>query len=396
MHSVDIHLLLAAAVDPALYKLVVIGVVIIGLSVVLRRLKQPYIVAYIIAGVLLGQEGFGIITDRQLIAYLGDFGLILLLFFIGMEIDISRFVQQAKIAAVGTTLQILLSVGLMSLIGWFFDWPWSHIVVMGFAISLSSSAVVIKLLQDRNESDSRIGQNVVGILLMQDILIVPMLIIAGYLGGERPGTTELLLQIIGGLLIIATIVWIIRIKEFSLPFGDRMAHDHELQVFFALITCLGCSLISAMFGLSAALGAFVGGILVHAAKSSNWFHDSLHSFRVIFIAVFFISIGMLIDFAFILENWPIVLSILVVVYLCNQVINSVILRYLNCNFKESIYGGALLAQIGELSFVLVASAHHTGIISEYTHQLSIITISLTILSSPFWISLICRLQHRPY
>jgi CPA2 family monovalent cation:H+ antiporter-2 len=375
-----------AIIDPNLQKVVLIGLIIIGLGLLLRYFRQPYVIAYILAGVLLGENGFKVITDKALIASVGEFGLILLLFFIGMEISLSNLLKNWKIATIGTALQVLGSVALVGIIGIFFNWEWNRIIVLGFVISLSSSAVVIKLLQDGKMSQTAIGQNVISVLLMQDILIVPMVIATNYFGGRVPTPTEIILQLVGGALIIGCIVWVVKKGEINLPFSQHIEGDHELQVFIAFIICFGFALITALFGLSAALGAFVAGIVVHAARSTEWFHDSLHSFRVIFVALFFVSIGLQIDVSFVMANWAIILSLIIAVYLSNHFINAAVLQYFGRNWKNSLYGGALLAQIGELSFVLVASAFSAEIISEFAYKLTIIVISLTLLISPFWIA----------
>ncbi len=375
-----------SALNPELINLVLISVIIITVGSILKFFRQPYIIAYILAGILIGENGFGIITDKESIRTIGEFGLILLLFFIGMEISLPDFVKNWRVPTFGTLLQILGSVLLVGVIGWGFDWSLNRIIILGFITSLSSSAVVIKLLQDNNESQTEIGQNVISILLTQDILIVPMLILTSYLGGAIPSTEEVVLQLIGGGLLIGGMIWILRTKEFSLPFSDKIEEDHEMQVFVAIIFCFGFAVLTAFFGISAALGAFVGGMVVHAARSTQWFHESLHSFRVVFVAIFFASVGMLIDVSFLLANWKIISLLIIAVYLGNHFINAAVIHYFGRNWKRSLYGGALLAQIGELSFVVTTTAFHAAIISDFEYQLTIIVISLTLLISPFWIS----------
>lgn len=378
---------LASSHSSQLSVLLIIGLIIMALGLILRRVKQPYVIAYILAGIFLGEHGFAIITDEAQIAALGEFGLILLLFFIGMETDLGGLVTNWKIAILGTCFQVLSSILLVYLIGLIFNWPINRTIILGFVISLSSSAVVIKLLQDKGELHTSVGRNVISILLMQDVLIVPMLIATNYLGGISPSAEEILLQVVGGIIIIGGMIWIFRQEQIVLPFSKQLEDDHELQVFLALIVCFGFAAVTSFFGLSAALGAFVAGLVVHAARSTTWFHDSLHSFRVIFVAVFFMSVGMLIDLAFLYEHWMSISTLLLAVYISNHFINAVILRYFGSSWAESLHGGALLAQIGELSFVLAATAFQTKIISEYGYQLSLLVISLTLLLSPFWIYL---------
>jgi len=380
-------MILLSAFDGELINFVLLGVIVIAIGSILRYYRQPYVIAYILAGVLMGKHGMEILTDEVAIHSLGEFGLILLLFFIGMEISLPDLIKNWKIPTFGTLLQVIASIALVGVLGWYLNWGINQIIILGFIISLSSSAVVIKLLQDNNDSQTKIGQSVISILLMQDILIVPMLIITNYLGGKTPTTQEVSLQIIGGIIIISIIIFIIRKKEFSLPFTKTLKDDRELQIIIAFIVCLGFSLLTALFGLSAALGAFVGGMVVHASRSTEWFEDSLHSFRVIFVALFFVSIGMLIDIEFLITNWEIVLLILSAVYISNHFINAAVIHYFGRNWKNSLYGGALLAQIGELSFILASSAFFAEIISDFDYQLTIIVISLTLLISPFWIGM---------
>lgn len=373
--------------NPELLNILFISIIIIILGSILKLFKQPTLIAYILAGVLIGRDGFGIITDEASIRATGEFGLILLLFFIGMEISLPVFIKNWRIPTIGTILQIIGSILIVAMIGAFLDWSLNQIIVVGCIISLSSSAVVIKLLQDNNETQTEIGQSVISILLVQDILIVPMLILTSYLGGSSPSGSDIILQVCGGLLLIGGIIWVLRKKEFTLPFSKRMKNDHEMQVFLAIFTCFGFAVLTAIFGMSAALGAFVGGMVVHAARSTEWIHDSLHSFRVVFVAVFFASVGMMIDISFLMENWDIIILIIMAVYIGNHFVNSLVIHYFGRDWKMSLYGGALLAQIGELSFVLASTAFYSEIITSFEYQLTIIVISLTLLISPFWISL---------
>ena len=388
--------MLAAATSllTTLPEVLIAGLIVVALSLLLKRWKQPYLVGYLVAGVLLGPAGFGVVTNVHLIEGLGELGLILLLFFIGMEISLPEFVSKWRVAVIGTGLQILASIALVAAVGWAFDWPWPRILLFGMLISLSSSAVVIKLLQDRGELASRTGQNVLSILLSQDMAIVPMLIAAGFLAGTAPSASQIVLQVAGGVLFVGMLAWLLRNADFRLPFSETIERDHELQVLASLVICFGFALVSALFGLSAALGAFIAGLVVNQARATRWIHDSLHAFRVVFVALFFMSVGMLIDLNFLVDNIGTVLLLLGVTYLTNHLINAAILRSFRSTWRESLYGGALLAQIGELSFILAATGYASGIISDYGYRMAILVIALTILLSPLYIAVTRRLLGR--
>ena len=379
--------------DPVLSKIVLLAIGIIVAGIILKSLGQPYIVAYIIAGVALGPNGMELVTEEYIIKGLGSFGLILLLFFIGMEISLPQLIANWKVSIFGTLVQVVMSVFLTYIIGLYFNWELKRIVILGFVISLSSTAVVIKLLQERNEIDSKVGQNVIGILLAQDVIIIPMLIILSYLGGEKPSMEMIFKQVIGGILILGSIWVVIRKKKLSLPFQALVRRDHEIQVFLAILFCFGFSLITAFFGLSSALGAFAAGIIVSALRATQWVHDSLHAFRIVFVALFFISIGMLIDLIFIKEHLGIILLFVFIVLIVNNIINAIVFKLFKQNWRDSIYAGAILSQIGEFSFILGSTGFLMGILTDYTYTLIISIISITLVVSPIWISLIRAILH---
>ncbi len=364
---------------------------IVGLAVVLsgfflKKIKQPTLIAYILIGILIGQDGFDLIGDETNMRYIGELGIILLFFFIGMEIDLSSFIGNWKLAVFGTLGQFLLSIGSVWVIGVLFDWNTTRIIVIGFVIALSSSAVIFKMLEEKQLLDKKIGQNVSSILLAQDIAIAPIIIIISIVGGEDTSFNSVILKIIGGILIISAIIYIYIKKEITwLPFKKTIQKDHELQVFLALFFCFAGAMIAGLFGISEALGAFVGGLVMHAGKATRWIHDAIHSFRILFVAIFFISIGAQINIEFLLSNLLPLGLVLVAVYVLNQFINTLILKTYNNSWKDAIFGGAMLAQIGELSFLICITALNLDILTQYAYDFTISLISLTICISPFWI-----------
>jgi len=385
-------ILAAIEASPFLLKFVVLATLVVGVGFLLRLLKQPHVIIYIVIGVIMGPSVLKFTDDTQLVTELGSLGLVLMLFFIGMEIELNQLVMNWRVSVLGTVLQVLLSVALAFAIGAFLNWPLARIVTIGFVISLSSTTVVLKLLQSDNELDSLHGQTALGILLVQDILIVPMLIILGYLGGETPTGAAISLQVSGGVLIIGFLIYIARGGTVKIPFSDMIDNDHELQIFFSFLICFGLAALTGFMGLSTALGSFVAGILVSSAKATHWFHDSLHSLRVVFVALFFISIGMLIDLQFIVNNAALVAGIVFGVFLLNSAINIFVLRVFKYTWATSFYTGALLSQIGEFSFIIGAAAYFTGIITDFAYQIIVSAISLSLLLSSFWV----RFSHRLY
>ena len=377
--------------DPILPRLVGVVLAILVLGALLRLIRQPYAIGYLIAGVLLGPHGAGVIDDEAATQRLGAFGVVILLFYVGMEVSLSKLAQRWKVALIGTALQVAGSIAFVAVLGAVGDWSLHRVLLLGFVISLSSTAVVIKLLQDWGELESSVGQDVVSILLAQDLAIVPMLIVLQVLGGDEVPAGALALQVAGGVAFCACLAWLMTRRELRLPLGKGLREDPELQVFAALILCLGLALITGLLGLSTALGAFLAGIVVATARETHWVAQRLESFRVVFVALFFVSVGMLIDLSFVRANAWVLALLLAGVLVTNTLLNAAILRALGDRWRTSLYGGALLSQIGEFSFVLAAIGLQSGFVTGYAYQATVATIALSLTVSPFWIALVKRL-----
>lgn len=380
--------------DPVMVMLTAAVLAILIVGFLIHRLKQPYVVAYMIVGVIIGPHGLALISDQLDLNRIGSIGVLLLLFFIGMEISLPRLVANWRVAVIGTLLQILISVGILYGLGYWLNWPLAQSVLLGFVISLSSTAVVIKILQEWKEIDTAVGGDVIGILLVQDLAIVPMMITINFLGGTVLNIPGVILQIVGGLGIIALLAWVVIKGAFKMPFGQLLRKDNELQVFSAFMLCFGLAFITGILNLSAALGAFVAGILISAAKETAWVYERLEPFHVVFVALFFVSIGMLVDLNFLRDNLILALTLVILAVLINTAVNAVIMRFLREDWRDSLYGGALLSQIGEFSFVLAGVGIEAAIITEFSYQMTLAVISLTLLLSPLWILSIKRFTRR--
>lgn len=377
--------------DPILQTLVTSLLVLLGVVFAARLFRQPHVIGYLAAGVVLGPHGLGLITEPDTLARLGEFGVMLLLFFVGMETSPHKLLANWRVTFLGTTVQIGGSIFLFALVGWFLDWPAARVVLMGFVISLSSTAVVLNYLQERGTLKTKIGQDVLAILLAQDMALIPMLVIISLLGGGEFSLATLALQLTGALLALALMAWLVLGKHVRLPLGDRLRTDHELQVFAAFGLCLGFALLSGLFQLSAALGAFLAGMLVGVARETNWVHHRLEPFRIVFVALFFVSVGLLVNVPFFLHHGSLIVLLMFAVFFGNTLINAGTLRLLGDPWPSALLAGAHLAQIGEFSFLLAAAGRASGLMTEYAYQLTLAVITLTLFFSPGWIALTQRL-----
>ncbi len=371
--------------DQIIIYFVVCALVALSLGLTMSLVKLPVFTGYILAGALLGPHGIGFIADLNLMNQLGSVGVVLLLFFIGVEISPKEIIEKWRIALLGTLLQVLLSVGVVSLLGLYFDWPLARIVLIGFVISLSCTAVVIDYLKSRGEMNSPIGQNLLAILVMQDLFVVPMLIILGLLGGDGVEVSTVWRQLLGCILIFGALVWVIRKDQITIPGLDRLREQPELKVFTALLICFALAFVTGILQLSTALGSFLAGILVGRTRESQWINSKLEAIKIIFVALFFASVGALIDLHFLLDNWLQITLLVAVVFITNTLINAGLLKMLGVGSWDSIYGGALMAHVGEFSFVLAAIGLNVMIVTEIAYQLTISTIALTLFLGPVWV-----------
>jgi CPA2 family monovalent cation:H+ antiporter-2 len=371
-----------------LKSIVVLLLSILLISLVLKRFRQPYFSAYILAGILLGPQGLSLFTNVETIGQIGSLGLIMQMFFIGVEIEPQRLLKNIRISVSGVIVQLVLSFLFVFIIGRQFKWNIDKVILFSFIISLSSTAIILEYLNKTGETHFRLGQLTTGILLVQDFLLVPMIMVLNFLGKGEINITHLIVGVIATLLFVWLLRKIVLEKKIELPGLKKLQSDHELQVFIGLLICFGFAWITSLMHLSAAMGAMFAGMLISQTNSMKWLDQSLIPFRVFFISFFFLSIGLQLDFDFIQKNVPLIGTLVALIFGINSLINALVFRLLNENWKNSLYAGALLSQIGEFSLVLCVIAKDLSLVDNYSFQLTLAVISLTMLLSAGWIIII--------
>ncbi len=368
-----------------LYTLIIVSILITGL--IFKTIRIPYVVSYLFVGIILGPHGIGFVQDTLLIRQFEMMGLVFLLFFVGMEISLEELLRNWKIPVVGTIVQVSITVGIIGILGTFLEWSLIRVLLIGFVISISSTAVVIKLLSEWNQNDTLVGRNVIGVLLVQDIALIPMIIVLDLMQGRSMPVKDLVLQMVGGTLLFIMIIFLLRKKEIHLPFLSYFRGHKELQIFGAMAICFGMVMFTEFFRLSPFLGAFMAGIYVRATRETDWIHVTLEPFYIFFVAIFFVSVGMMLDLDFVIENWGIILLLVSLVFILNTAVNTGMMRILGQPWRDSLLGGAMLAQVGEFSFVILSVGGQSGIVSDFTYQTILALITLTLILSPAWIAL---------
>jgi len=375
--------------DPVILVITIVLFFSMLMAYIAMRVKLPIVVAYILTGVLLGPSGLAVIEDYELVTRIGEIGVIMLLFFVGMEVSIPRLLKGWKVAFIGTNVQIMFSVIVCVALALLFDMSWQQGVLYGFIISLSSTAVVLKMLQDSGEIELPLGQNALGVLLVQDLAIIPMMVILSMLGGDsETSVSSLLIQVLGGIGVIGLVIWLMRTGRFHIP--EVLLGSYENRMMLGLLLCLGSASLTGWLGLSPALGAFLAGVLLASSDQSEWVHEHLGPVHIIFMAMFFLSIGMLVDLDYLFAHAGIVLGATLLVFLFNAGTNVFVMRALGEDWESSLLTAGLLSQIGEFSFLLAAIGLHVALIDKSLHSMTVLVIALTLMLSPLWLTLIKR------
>ena len=350
----------------------------------LQRLRQPVLVGYILVGILLGPSVLGVISDEHQIKTLAEMGILLLLFVIGMELDLKKFAPVYRLALITTAAQIGAGLTAALILGNIFGWPLPRILLLGFAVSLSSTAVAIKLLQDMKETNTTLGRGAIGILIAQDIAVIPMLLVMSALDGGSVNLLDLL-KIALAIGLMVALIYTLKTKPHWFSRLMKLIPARDQTAVVALALCFSAAALADLLGLSAGYGAFLAGLVIGNTTERHAYEINITPIFDVLMMVFFLSIGLLIDLPFIQEKFARIAALLGVVMLMKTILNIGILRTLGLSRRNAIVMGATLAQIGEFSFILAALGLESGAIQDtgYKYVISIIALSLVI--TPIWL-----------
>jgi len=351
----------------------------------LARLKQPPILGYILTGVLLGPSAFMLITNRGPVEILAELGVLLLLFVVGMELNIRSFKKVWVVATWCTLLQIALSSLIAIVLSVFFDWTLALCMLIGFVATLSSTAVVVKMMESMGEMKTDTGQLIIGILIAQDLAIAPMILIIRNFG-QSWFNIEICVKLLVSIgLIIGIITYLSRRQRVRIPLAKIIAGEKELTALASLTFCFIAAAIAGKTGLSAPYGAFLAGLILGNTRERLVLVETTKPIQSILIMFFFLSIGLLLDVQFIWDHINIVLWLLLIITVGKTLLNVLILHCLKLPWSQAFMVSALIAQLGEFAFLLTTVALEAEVINPFGEKL---IISLTVLSlaiSPLWL-----------
>lgn len=354
------------------------------LGAVAQRLKQSAIIGYLLAGMLMGP----LLFNTQAVEDVAELGVALLLFSIGLEFSFGRLKRLGRVALGGGSLQVVITMTAFAL-GFFLFKPLSQALVLGAIVALSSTAVVLRVLVDRAEIDAVHGRTALGILLLQDIAVVPLVLMVTIMAhGGKAG--EVILSIArtlaaaGGLVAVYYLLFYWLVPKVLIT-GSFFA-NRELMTLLAIIAAAGSTWCAHAIGLSPALGAFLAGMLLGESPFAAQIRSDVGSLRTLFVTLFFTSIGMLMDPIWLINYGPTAFAAAAVVICGKTAIIYLIGRVLGINRRYALASGLVLSQIGEFSFVLATTAHDSGLIEDEIFALVVTVNILSIFTAPYLVS----------
>ncbi len=382
--------------------LVILVAVAMPVVALAHRFRIPTVVGFLVTGMVIGPHALRLIRGPESVAELAEIGVVLLLFTIGLELSLARIIRLGRFLVQGGLLQVGGTLAAVAGIAAVLGVSWREAVVYGALVALSSTAVVLKLYKDRGELDTPHGRVVVAILLFQDLCVVPLMLLVPLLAGTG-----------GGLIGAAKAIGISLAVVGALVLGGRIAipwvlervvglENREIFTLGIVFFGVGAAYVTASFGLSLALGAFIAGLVISESEYGMQALSDVLPFRDTFTGMFFISIGMLLDIAFVVANMGLILGTTLLVFALKTVIAGIATRSLRRSTEVSVMSGLGLAQVGEFSFVLAGVAAPLGLLGPSEYQVFLGASILTMLAAPFAIAgagpiarRVCRLANLP-
>lgn len=352
----------AAGETPAFFSEVTVLLVVSALiAYVCFRLGLVPIIGFLVAGVLIGPNALGLVQDAELIDAAAELGVIFLLFTIGIEFSLAQLARIRRLIFVGGGFQVGVTVALVTGILLLFGVEWRVGVFTGCLVALSSTAIVLKLFEGAGGTNSPIGNVSLGVLIFQDLAVVVMVLLIPMLGeggGSLLGLGWALLK--AGGLIVLVLTLATRVMPHILEAVARTCSP-EIFLLTVVAICLGTAYVTSLAGVSLSLGAFLAGLLVSESRFGQQALGEILPLQIIFSAIFFISVGLLLDLGFVVMNLPLVLAVILGVLALKTLVTTGAARLLGYPLNVALPAGFLLAQVGEFSFVLERAGREVGL-----------------------------------
>lgn len=372
---------------PLFGDLLIILLVSVPVAFACLRLKLPLLVGLMLTGIVIGPYGLGLVKELEAIEILAEIGVMLLLFTIGLEFSLHRLREMKRLVLIGGGLQVGLTIVVFALIAVIFGRGFNQAVFFGFLVALSSTAIVLKSYAERKEIDAPHGRVGVGILIFQDISIVLMMLLVPVLGGKDAASFGSVIAKLGfsllGLIVIVAAAW------FLIPIMLKhivRLKSPEVLLLLVVLLCLGISFVTAQFGLSLALGAFIAGMVLADTDYSHQVTADILPFRDVFNSIFFVSIGMLLSLSALFENLFTVILWVSFLVIGKSLIVWIVIQLLGFPQRVAAMTALGLAQIGEFSFVLAKAGRMVDLLPDSDYQSFLAASIISMIITPFMIA----------
>lgn len=394
-------MVIAAAVQSevweVLFQLLILLAAALVIGMVFERFRQSAILGYLIAGMLLGPGVLNLIDSDSGVPLIAELGVSLLLFAIGLEFSARRLIKLGPAAGIGGMLQVSITLSLGALVCLVIGLELKSALAVGATIALSSTACVLRLLVERAEFDSVHGRTALGILLLQDVAVVPLVLFVTMLTEDGGlGAVGLGLAKAFGLILALVIAFLI-LSRFILPGMMKqlsLARDRELLVLLAIVLAIGSAVSAHALDLSPALGAFLAGMMLAESPFATQIRSDIGGLKIIFITLFFASVGMLGDPVWIAQNPVSVLAATLAILVGKSIVITLIALIFRLPVRQAVASGVVLAQVGEFGIVIGGIAYQGGLVTEEIMRLIVSATLLTLFTTPMLVKFAVPLGYK--
>ena len=344
---------------------------------VCAKFKQPPLVGFVLAGILLGPSGFEVIASRIQVENIADLGVLLLLFLIGASIPVDVFRRIWKKSLVICLLQLIVGVGAIALV---LD-PKTAMVI-GAAVALSSTATATRLITNMRLRTHTLGKLTTGVLIAQDIAFIPLILVIGAVAhyDAAEGFWKVSLALGGFAVLLLGLK-----RKINLPFAELCEKNKEILLLQGATLCIGAAALADFAGLKPAYGALLGGMIVANSYQAKAMHDVMKPLENITVMVFFVSIGLLIDLTYLGEHVALITGLVLAVLILKTAVNIIIYRLAGEPWTHAFISSMLIAQVGELSFLVWRAGSEAALISPAQESALVAVAALSLLSTPLWL-----------
>lgn len=372
---------------PLLYDICIIFILSIAGLLVCHKLHVPAIVGFLLTGLIAGPHGLALIQADGEVEILAEVGIILLLFTVGIEFSLSSLLRVKRSVLVGGPLQVGLTLLAAFLAVRHFGMVANEAIFIGCLSAVSSTVIVMKLLQERDETRTPHGRTALAILIFQDIAIVPMILITPILAGEASNMNQALVSLLakGAVMVVVVIVGAKYVVPLLLSQVLR-TRSREVFLLSVLAICLAVMWVTSIFGVSLALGAFLAGLIVSESESSHDALGHISPFRDVFTSFFFVSVGMLLDVRELIEKPFLIAGLAIGVLVAKSLVAGVVTSALGYPLRTAILAGLTLSQVGEFAFILSNVGIKHGLLSERNYNLFLVVSVVTMAATPIIVS----------